>query len=78
MDQRKDLLIAAAARLYSMGVDLETAREQLRSLVKQGLSYESEEMRRAFREFQDLERQWKGLEREYLDLRGEILRDMYE
>ena len=74
MDQRKDLLIAAAARLYSMGVDLETARERLRSLVEQGLSYESEEMRRAFRAFQDLERQWKGLEREYLDLRGEILR----
>ncbi len=74
MDQRKDLLIAAAARLYSMGVDLEAAREQLRSLVEQGLSYESEEMRRAFRAFQDLERQWKGLEREYLDLRGEILR----
>ncbi|MBQ2634681.1 MAG: hypothetical protein IJF88_08930 [Oscillospiraceae bacterium] len=71
MDQRKDLLLASAARLYSLGVDLEAARERLRGLVEQGVGYESEEMRGAFREFQDLERQWRGLEREYLNLRGE-------
>ena len=71
MDQQKDLLLASAARLYSLGMDLEAARERLRQLVAQGTS---EDMRRALREFQDLERQWKDLEREYLDLRGEILR----
>ena len=32
MDYRKDLLLASAARLYSMGVDLEAARERLRQL----------------------------------------------
>ena len=31
MDGRKDLLLMSAARLYSMGVDLETARERLRA-----------------------------------------------
>ncbi len=59
MDQQKDLLLAAAARLYSMGVDLEAARERMRSLVEQGVSYASEEMRQAFRAIQDLEQQWK-------------------
>jgi len=74
MDQQKDLLLASAARLYSLGLDLEAARERLRQLVAQGTGYASEDMRRALREFQDLEQQWKDLEREYLDLRGEILR----
>ena len=36
MFNEKDLLIASAARLYSMGVDLEAARERLRQLVAQG------------------------------------------
>ena len=35
----KDLLIASAARLYSMGIDLEAARERLRQLVEQGVPY---------------------------------------
>ena len=37
MDNEKDLLIASAARLYSMGIDLEAARDQLRQLVEQGV-----------------------------------------
>ena len=41
MDHRKELLLASAARLYSMGVDLEAARERLRQLVAQGVSYDS-------------------------------------
>lgn len=38
MDCRKDLLLASAARLYSMGVDLEAARAKLKELVERGCS----------------------------------------
>ena len=55
MDYRKDLLLASAARLYSMGVDLEAARERLRQLVEQGVSYDSNEMKQAYRDFKELE-----------------------
>lgn len=37
MNEEKDLLLASAARLYSLGVDVEAAREHLRELVKQGV-----------------------------------------
>ena len=68
----KDLLIASAARLYSMGIDLEAARDRLRQLVEQGVPYNADEMRRAVQEFKELERQWKELEREHLELRDEV------
>ena len=74
MDSQKDLLLASAARLYSMGVDLEAARERLRQLVEQGVLYQSEEMRQAYREFKELEQQWKDLEQQHLELRDEIIR----
>ena len=72
MDNKKDLLIASAARLYSIGIDLEAARDRLRQLVGQGVPYNSEEMKQAVRDFKELERQWKALEREYLRLRDEM------
>ena len=72
MDARKDLLLASAARLYSFGVDLEAARERLRKLVDQGVSYNSEEMRTAYQEFVELDRQWKEMERQHLALRDDI------
>ncbi len=75
MDHRKDLLIASAARLYSTGVDLEAARERLRQLAERGVPYESEEMRAAVREFQDLESLWKSLEQQHLALREEIMQE---
>ena len=75
MDYRKQLLLASAARLYSLGVDVEAARERLRELVEQGVSYSSEEMAQAYRDFADLDRQWKALEQQHLELRDEILRD---
>lgn len=74
MDNRKDLLLASAARLYSMGVDLEAARERLRQLVEQGVSYQSAEMRQAYRYFKELEQQWKALEQQHLELRDKIMR----
>lgn len=62
MDYRKDLLLASAARLYSLGVDLEAARERLRELVRQGVPYESPEMKKAYDEFVELDKQWNELE----------------
>ena len=76
MDNEKDLLIASAARLYSMGIDLEAARDRLRQLVEQGVPYNSEEMKQAVSDFKELERQWKELEREHLELRDEIKKDI--
>ena len=72
MNGEKDLLLASAARLYSLGVDLEAARERLRQLVQQGIPYESEEMKTAYLEFETLNQQWKALEQEHLSLRAEI------
>lgn len=75
MDIRKDLLLKSAARLYSLGVDLEMARDKLRKLVEQGVSYDSKEMRDAYREFSELDAQWKELEKQHLALRDEIIEE---
>ena len=72
MDNEKDLLIASAARLYSMGIDLEAARDRLRQLVEQGVPYNSVEMKQAVQDFKELDRQWKEMEREHLELRDEV------
>ena len=72
MDNEKDLLIASAARLYSMGIDLEAARDRLRQLVEQGVPYHADEMKQAVQDFKELDRQWKELEREHLELRDEV------
>ena len=73
MDFKKDLLLRSAARLYSLGIEVEAAREQLRKLVEQGSSYDSPEMRKALEEFQELDCQWKALEQEHQQLRAEIM-----
>ena len=70
----KDLLIASAARLYSMGIDLERARDRLRQLVEQDVPYHADEMKQAVQDFKELEQQWNALEREHLKLRDEIKR----
>lgn len=72
MDYRKDLLLASAARLYSLGVDLEAARSRLKALAEQGTAYDSDEMREAYRDFRELQRQWQALEKQHLALRDEI------
>ena len=74
MDNEKDLLIASAARLYSMGIDLEAARDRLRQLVEQGVPYSSDEMKQAVRDFKELDQQWKELERKHLKLRDRFSR----
>ena len=75
MDYRKDLLLASAVRLYSMGVDLEAARAKLKELVERGVPYDSDQMKQAYQDFKELEQQWKTLERQHLRLRDEIVRD---
>ena len=70
----KDLLIASAARLYSIGIDLEAARDRLRQLVEQGVPYNSDEMKQAVQDFKELDRQWKELEKEHLKLRDEMMK----
>lgn len=72
MDYKKDLLLRSAARLYSFGVEVDAAREQLRKLVERGVPYTSPEMRKALEEFQTLDQQWKTLEQEYLQLSSEL------
>ena len=74
MDNEKDLLIASAARLYSMGIDLERARDRVRQLVAQGVPYSSDEMKQAVLDFKELEKQWKALEKQHLELRDVIKR----
>lgn len=74
MDYRKDLLLASAARLYSLGMDMEAARERLRDLVSQGVSYDSGEMKQAYQAFTELQNQWKGLEEQHLALRDELMK----
>lgn len=73
MNGEKDLLVASAARLYSLGVDVDAARERLRELVKQGVPYESEEMRTAYQSFIELNKQWKSMEQAHISLRDELL-----
>lgn len=74
MDNEKDLLIASAARLYSIGIDLEAARDRLRQLVERGVPYSSDEMKQAVQDFKALDIQWKELEKQRLALRDEITR----
>ena len=74
MDNEKDLLIASAARLYSMGIDLEAARDRLRQLVEQGVPYNADETKQAVQDFKELDRQWKELEKQHLELRDEVMK----
>ncbi len=69
MDDRNELLLLSAARLYSLGIDVEAAREKLRQLVAAGVPYGAAEMREALAEFQRLDKLWKDLEAQHLALR---------
>lgn len=75
MDSDKELLLKSGARLYSLGVELEAARDRLKQLVAQGVSYDSEEMLAAYREFSALDGQWKAMEAQHVALRDALLRE---
>ncbi len=72
MNSDKELLILSAARLYSVGVDLEAARSRLKELVDQGVTYSDERMLKAYDDFNELKAQWDNLEKQHLELRNEI------
>ena len=72
MNSDKELLIMSAARLYSVGVDLEAARARLKALVDQGVSYSDERMIKAYDDFNELKAQWDNLEKQHLELRNKI------
>lgn len=72
MDIKRVHLLRTAARLYSLGEEVESARDNLRKLVAQGTSYDSKQMQAALMHFQELERDWRDLEREYLIVKEEI------
>ena len=44
MDTKKELLIKSAARLYSLGIELEDAKARIRELVATGSDFTSPEM----------------------------------
>lgn len=73
MDFKKDLLLRSAARLYSLGVDLEGAKERIRELAEAGADYSTPEMIQAVSEYSELKQQWDALEEEHLKLRAEIM-----
>ena len=75
MDVRKDLLLRSAARLYSIGLDLDAAKERIRKLVEAGAGYEAPEMLLAAQEYTELKGLWDSLEAEYLKLKQEILNE---
>ena len=72
MNSDKELLILSAARLFSVGVDLEAARARLKELVDRGVSYSDERMIKAYNDFNELKAQWDNLEKQHLELRNEI------
>lgn len=72
MQAKKELLIRKATRLYSIGMDLDYAREKLRKMVNAGVSFDSLQMINAYEEYKELEDRWNSLEAEYLDLRDEL------
>lgn len=73
MYTKKDLLIQSAARIYTLGVDVEGAREELRRLVAEGVSYNSPEMKAALKNFQELNEQWLTLEKEHRQFQARLL-----
>lgn len=72
MDVKKELLLRSAARLYSVGIDLEGARERIRQHVDRKADYESCEMIQAVQDYTEIKKLWHDLEEEYLALRREI------
>ena len=72
MEYKKELLIKSAARLYSLGIDLEGAKDRIRKMVADGIGYDAPEMLQAVGEYAELKAQWDSLEQDHIQLREEI------
>ena len=73
MDMKKELLIKSAARLYSLGIELESAKARIRKLAAAGIDYTSPEMVQAAEDYSELKKLWDSLEQEHLKLKEVIL-----
>lgn len=73
MQEKKQRLVASAAELCRLGIEVEAARAQLQKLIEQGAAYESDEVTAAVLRFQSLQARWSAAEAEYLCLREEIV-----
>ena len=69
MPSDKDLLIISAAELYSLGIDVEGARAKLKELVDRKVPCDSQKMLDVLCNFQELDTQFKPLEKTHLELR---------
>ena len=66
MDAQKKALTNSAARLFTLGIKVEQARNELKRLVEQGSPYDSPEMRAALTRFETYDMEWKALEKTHL------------
>lgn len=71
MHWKKGRLIREAAQLYALGVEVETARSELRRLAESGVSYAAPEMLTALRRYQDLNERFSLLEQAFLEHRDQ-------
>ena len=72
MSNKKNELVLSAIALVQVGEVLEAAKGKLKTLVEQGVPYESEEMKAALQDYLSLQQQWTKLETEHLKLRKRI------
>ncbi len=75
MKNNKNELVLSAIELAKAGEALEAAKDKLKTLVEQGVPYESDEMKAALDECLQLQQQWKELEAEHLRLKKGISED---
>lgn len=76
MKSENQLLIASAAKLVSLGKEVEAARAKLRRLVEQGVPYDSPEMLTVYHSFMEKDSLWKEVERQHIALRAEITKKL--
>lgn len=67
-------LVALAGELVGLGTVLEEKREVLKTLVGDGVPYDSLQMLAALRDYQNVETCWNDKETEYLSLREKLSR----
>ena len=72
MNEKKEELLQTASRLYSLGVETDSARERLRRLLTDGGPCSASSVLAALQEYETLNERWKALEQKYLALKAEI------
>ena len=75
MKNKKNELVLSALNLVRVGEALEEAKRKLKQLVDQGVSYESDVMKKALEECLLLQQEWKVLEAEHVQLKNRITRN---